>query len=319
MQQNQLQISVIIPVRNERENVSPLYSELVSVLSSQSWSFEVLFIDDGSTDGTVETIQALVNQDSRIRLFCFGFHHGKSAALACGFQNARGERVATLDGDLQDQPSEIIKLWNVMESRSCDLVSGWKKVRHDPWHKLVSSKLFNALVRLITGVPLHDFNCGIKLYRASVVRTLPVYGELHRFLPVLASWKGFRVAEEVVEHRPRIHGESKFGFRRMFGMMSDILTIIFLMRYEGKPSHLFGGAGIFCLGAGFFINAQLLLRKLFGGTIAPNYPYMILGVTLLIVGIQFVFFGLLSEMIVYLSRREEKVSAHAYLPESEKK
>jgi glycosyltransferase involved in cell wall biosynthesis len=299
--------SVIIPVLNEKDGLRSLLQEIDGVMQKQSWLYEVLFIDDGSTDGTPEVLRTLALENPCVRLFMFGRHRGKSAALACGFQNSRGPYVVTLDGDLQDAPGEILKLWNVMETRKADLVSGWKKVRKDPWHKIVSSRLFNALVRCITGVKLHDFNCGLKIYRARVVREIPLYGELHRFTPALAAWKGFCVAEVPVQHRSRQYGKSKFGMGRMFGMTVDLLTVAFLMRYEGKPSHLFSGAGFIFLLAGGLINLQLFIKKLCGGMISPHYPYMILGITLLLIGIQFVFFGLLSEMILYFSRRQEKI------------
>lgn len=298
---------MVIPVRNEKDSLRSLLQEIVAVMQKQSWTCEVIFIDDGSTDGTAGVLDALSAENPSVRTFVFGSHRGKSAALACGFQNARGAFVVTLDGDLQDSPGEIVKLWNVMESRKADLVSGWKKIRKDPWHKVLSSRLFNVLVRWITGVKLHDFNCGLKIYRARVVREIPLYGELHRFTPALAAWKGFHVAEEPVEHRARKHGKSKFGAGRMFGMTVDLLTVAFLMRYEGKPSHLFSGVGIVFVLAGGLISAHLAVIKLLGHTIAPRYPYMILGVTLLVLGIQFVFFGLLSEMILYFSRRQEKI------------
>ena len=287
-------------------------------MKKQSWTYEVLCVDDGSTDGTPEVLKELSREDPKVRLFLLGQHRGKSAALACGFQNARGAFVVTLDGDLQDAPEEIVKLWNVMESGKADLVSGWKKTRHDPWHKVLSSRLFNVLVRGITGVKLHDFNCGLKIYKTKVVHEIPLYGELHRFTPALAAWKGFRVTEEPILHRPRKHGSSKFGVERMFGMAVDLLTVAFLMRYEGKPAHFFSGAGFIFLLAGGFINLHLFIKKLLGGMIAPHYPYMILGITLLLVGIQFVFFGLLSEMILYFSRREEKGADTSFPAEEER-
>ncbi|MDD5225923.1 MAG: glycosyltransferase family 2 protein [Candidatus Omnitrophica bacterium] len=301
------QFSLVVPVLNEKDSLRSLLQEINAVMQKQAWSYEVLCIDDGSTDGTPDVLRSLSRENSHMRLFMFDNHRGKSAALACGFQNARGAYVVTLDGDLQDTPEEIVKLWNVMEARKADLVSGWKKIRNDPWHKVASSRLFNALVRCVTGVKLHDFNCGLKIYRAKVVREIPLYGELHRFTPALAAWKGFRVTEEPILHRPRQYGKSKFGFGRMFGMTVDLLTVAFLMRYEGKPSHLFSGAGFIFLLVGGFINLQLFIKKLFGGTISPHYPYMILGITLLLIGVQFVFFGLLSEMVLYFSRRQEQM------------
>jgi len=312
------QFSLVIPVLNEKDSLPFLLDEIEAVMKKQSWSYEILCVDDGSTDGTVEVLRELSGKYAYVRLFLFGYHRGKSAALSCGFQNSHGAHVVTLDGDLQDTPGEIVKLWNVMEARKADLISGWKKIRKDPWHKVVSSRLFNALVRCITGVNLHDFNCGLKIYKARVVREIPLYGELHRFTPALASWKGFRVTEEPIDHRPRQYGKSKFGLKRIFGMTVDLLTVAFLMRYEGKPSHLFSGAGFLFLLAGSFISANLLFIKLAGGTIAPRYPYMILGITLLLIGIQFVFFGLLSEMFLYFFHRQEK-SLGASSPVEERK
>ena len=309
---------MVIPVLNEKDSLRPLLQEIAAVMKTQSWPYEVLCVDDGSTDGTPETLRELARENPKVRLFLFGHHRGKSAALACGFQNARGAFIVTLDGDLQDAPEEIVKLWNVIEAGKADLVSGWKKTRHDPWHKVLSSRLFNALVRGITGVKLHDFNCGLKIYRAKVVREIPLYGELHRFTPALATWKGFRVVEEPILHRPRKYGRSKFGMGRMFGMTVDLLTVAFLMRYEKKPSHLFSGGGFIFLLAGGFINIHLFIKKLLGGTIAPHYPYMILGITLLLIGIQFVFFGLLSEMVLYFSLRQEKTLDASFPSEEER-
>jgi len=310
--------SVVIPVLNEKDSLPSLLQEIVTVMEKQSWPYEVLFIDDGSRDGTPEVLRELSRVNPHVRLFLFGQHRGKSAALACGFKNVRGALIVTLDGDLQDSPEEIVKLWNVMEAGKADLVSGWKKTRHDPWHKIVSSRLFNVLVRFITGVKLHDFNCGLKIYRAAVVREIPLYGELHRFTPALAAWKGFRVTEEPIQHRSRKYGRSKFGVARMFGMTVDLLTVAFLMRYEGKPAHLFSGSGLMFLLFGGFINMHLFIKKLLGGTIAPHYPYMILGITLVLIGIQCVFFGLLSEMVLYFSLRQEKILGASFSSEEKK-
>ena len=308
--------SVVIPLLNESANIIPLLKEISDVMSRQAWTYEVLLIDDGSTDATPQILKKLIREDPHVRAFIFRAHRGKSAALACGFQNARGSYVVTLDGDLQDSPEEITILWKVMKEENADLVSGWKKKRNDPWHKIVSSRIFNAFARGITGLRLHDFNCGLKLYRAVVIRDLPLYGELHQFIPALVSWRGFRVTEAPVIHRPRKFGKSKYGIERMFGMVVDLLTVAFLMRYEGKPSHLFSGFGLVFLAVGVLINAHLLLTKLLGGSIAPHYPYMVLGVTLLLIGLQCVFFGLLAEMVLYFSRdRVSRGLCHSFPPE----
>ncbi|MFZ5802650.1 MAG: glycosyltransferase family 2 protein [Candidatus Omnitrophota bacterium] len=297
--------SVVVPILNEKESLDPLVHEIAEAMRKEGWAFEALFVDDGSTDGSVEILERLAREWSFVRLFKFRRRQGKAAALACGFQHARGDYILTLDGDLQDVPGEAVRLWQAMQTRHADLVSGWKKVRRDPWHKVLSSRLFNGLTAFITGVRVHDFNCGLKLYRAEVVREIPLYGELHRFIPALAAWKGFRVTEEPVLHRPRRFGRSKFGPERIFAMMADLSTVLFLMRFEGKPSHFFSGAGLLLFLIGCCINGDLLFRKLAGGTIAPHYPYMVLGITALLVGIQFIFFGLLSEMMLYFLKREK--------------
>ncbi|MDD5672458.1 MAG: glycosyltransferase family 2 protein [Candidatus Omnitrophica bacterium] len=299
------QFSIVIPVLNEKENILPLYEEILEVMKRESWSFEIIFINDGSTDGTSDTLNSLIQIDARVRVFSFRKIYGKSAAMDCGFKHAQGRYVVTLDGDLQDDPKEIPRLRTALQTKNADLVSGWKKERHDPLSKIISSRLFNPLVAFLTGVRLHDFNCGLKLYRSEVVKELSLYGELHRFIPALASWKGFHVTEEPVHHRPRKHGRSKYGVTRAFAGMVDLLTVIFLMRYEGKPAHLFSGFGFFLTLIGVFINGHLLATKLLGGIIAPHYPYLMLGILSLIVGIQCVFFGLLAEMMVHLSRTRE--------------
>ncbi len=269
-------------------------------MHAQNWPYEIIFIDDGSDDGTFERLQELQRQDPKVRIFHWGRNLGKSAALAKGFQEAHGDYVVTLDGDLQDNPSEILRLWEVLHAEQADLVCGWKKNRKDPWSKILSSRLFNFAVQSVTGLPLHDFNCGLKLYRRAATKTIPMYGELHRFIPAIAFWKGFRVREQAVEHRPRKFGRSKYGFSRIVPGMIDLLNIAFLTRYERKPSHLFSALGALLFLTGVLINFHLLAIKLAGGSIAPHYPYMILGAITLVVGAQLVFFGLLSEMILYL-------------------
>ena len=287
---------------NEKDNVLPLYEEIVNALKPEGWTYEILLIDDGSTDGTGEQLKKIRQADPRVRVYSFRKRLGKSQALDYGFRRAQGCFVVTLDGDLQDDPKEIKTLWGCMHETGADVVSGWKKNRVDPTSKIISSRLFNFAVRVATGIDLHDFNCGLKLYRRTVIREIALYGELHRFIPALAAWEGYRVTETAVRHRPRKFGRSKFGLMRFFGGVVDILTIMFLLRYQGKPSHLFSGLGIILAAVGILINSDLLLRKLTGGMIAPHYPYMALGVTALVVGVQFIFFGLLAEMMLYLMR-----------------
>lgn len=297
---NTVRLSVIVPVCNERENILPLHAEIREVLEKENISSEILFINDGSTDGSESVLEELKSKEG-VRIFHLRKNYGKSAALACGFQNANGEFVVTLDGDLQDDPHEIPKLFLSLTEKKADMVSGWKKIRKDPFTKIISSRFFNFIVRMLTGIPLHDFNCGLKLYRREVIKEISLYGELHRFIPALAHWKGYRIVEREVNHRKRKHGKSKYSASRFSAGIVDLLTVIFLMRYEKKPSHLFSGVGLCMLTVGGAINAHLLVIKLFGGTISPRYPYMILGVLALIIGVQFIFFGLLSEMIVHLS------------------
>ncbi len=292
--------SIIVPVYNEAENLLPLVQEITSAMGQKGRSFELLFIDDGSQDGTPEALRKI--QDPRVKFVSFRKNFGKSAALAYGFHHAAGKYAVTLDGDLQDDPGEIERMLEVLEKKNADVVCGWRKNRKDPFSKIISSRVFNFAAAVLTGVRVHDLNCGIKLYRRAAIKEIPMYGELHRYAPALAAWKGFVVAEHPVNHRPRRAGKSKFGMKRFWGGVVDLLTVVFMMRYEGKPSHLFSGTGLFLATAGLLINFHLLFLKIAGRTIAPRYPYMILGVTALSIGVQFIFFGLVSEMIVYASK-----------------
>lgn len=294
--------SIIVPVYNEAENLWELYREITAAMAVKNRTFELIFIDDGSHDATPEVLQKIQTQDDRIKMITFRKNFGKSAAFTCGFHEAQGQYIATLDGDLQDDPAEIERMFESMRQKKADLVCGWKKERKDPLLKIAASRAFNAAAGLLTGIHLHDFNCGIKLYSRTVAKEIPMYGELHRFVPALAAWKGFVVIEQAVHHRARRFGKSKFGMARFWSGIIDLLTVVFMMRYEGKPSHLFSGSGLILVTSGFLINLQLVIGKIMGHTIAPRYPYFILGVTCLIIGVQFIFFGLISEMIVYSSK-----------------
>jgi dolichol-phosphate mannosyltransferase len=243
-------LSAVIPVLNEAESLDQLHRELQAVARAEGLTLDLIFVDDGSTDGSWGAISALAAADPQVRGLRFRRNFGKAAALSAGFQAARGELVMTLDADLQDDPQEI-PLFLARVAEGFDVVSGWKRVRHDPWHKVWPSRVFNGLVSLLTSVRLHDHNCGMKCYRREVLREVRLYGELHRFVPVLAHARGFRVSEVVVRHRPRKHGRSKYGVRRFVNGFLDLLTVKFLTGFGQRPQHFLGAAGLalFLLGA----------------------------------------------------------------------
>ncbi len=236
-------ISLVIPVQDEADNLQPLYTELVELAQGLSDEVEIVWVDDGSSDDTWKIIRQFAVNDRRVRAIRFRRNFGKAAALQAGFETARGETVITMDGDLQDDPTEIPRFLKKLEE-GFDVVSGWKKVRHDPWHKTLPSLVFNWSVSRLTGVDLHDHNCGFKCYRRAVLEEIHLYAELHRFVPVLADARGFRVGELVVHHRPRTHGRSKYGFWRIPKGFLDLLTVKFLTGYGQRPQHLLGTAGL---------------------------------------------------------------------------
>ncbi len=287
-------ISIVIPAFNEEESISELVQEISECM--KSIQFEIIVIDDGSTDGTWERITEL---SSRFPLkgLKLSSNQGKAAALAAGFAESSGRYVVTMDADLQDDPSEILDMIRLMEEKNYDLVSGWKKNRKDPVGKTLPSKLFNLTVKLTTGVKLHDFNCGLKVYRSSVAKNLELYGEMHRYTPVLAAQQGFSVGEKVVHHRPRKYGKTKYGIARFFRGFSDLLTVLFLHRYSYRPLHFFGGIGTLLALIGFGISAYMTVLW-FGGEPIGRRPLLLLGVLLLVVGFQFISLGLLGEMFL---------------------
>ena len=307
-------ISVIIPVYNEEASLAQLAAELAEVAAKQSWEMEFIFVDDGSTDGSWETIRRLAAQDSRIHGIRFRRNFGKAAALAAGIRQARGEWIGTLDADLQDDPGEIPRLFDELQ-KGYDLVSGWKKVRHDPWHKVIPSRIFNWLVSKWTRVYLHDHNCGLKLGRAEVFREIRLYGELHRFITVLAAARGFRVGEVVIQHRPRPFGQSKYGASRFLKGFLDLLTVQFLTRYGRRPQHLLGSIGMLLamLGlAGMVYLTVLWMLTQFGGyDYAPLHtrPLLIYSVAAVLLGAQMMSIGFLAELITaYHSHDEDAYS-----------
>jgi glycosyltransferase involved in cell wall biosynthesis len=298
-------ISVVVPVHDEERSVALLYEELQAALEPAGEAWEAIFVDDGSLDGSFAALTRLHARAANVKVVRLRRNFGKSAALAAGFAQAQGETVVTIDSDLQDDPSEIPRLLAKLEE-GFDLVSGWKARRRDPWRRRVVSRIFNAVTSRVSGLRLHDMNCGLKAYRTEVVRGLPLYGELHRFIPVLAYYRGFRVAELPVNHRPRTHGRSRYGLERYLRGFLDLLTVTFMGRYRHRPLHLFGGLG-FVLGLlGTVILVYLTVLKATGEAIGQR-PLLTLGVLLVVVGLQFFSLGLLSEMVT--SHHEERVGA----------
>jgi glycosyltransferase involved in cell wall biosynthesis len=289
-----VQISVVIPLLNEVESLPELHRLLTETLQAYA-AYEIIFVDDGSRDGSLKVLQELHAADTHVRVISFRKNYGKSAALSVGFARARGEYIVTMDADLQDDPAEIPNLMRKAEE-GWDLVSGWKKVRHDPMGKTLPSKLFNFVTGLMSGLRLHDFNCGLKIYRHEVVEELPVYGEMHRFLPALAHFDGYRVTEIPVKHHPRKYGKTKFGASRFLNGFLDLVTVLFLVKYLKKPLHLFGLAGLGLGMAGFLILGWLSWGW-FHGIWIGNRPIFFLGFLLLVFGAQVFSLGLIAEMM----------------------
>jgi glycosyltransferase involved in cell wall biosynthesis len=305
-----VEVSVVVPVLDEAGTVGELAQRVAAVLDREGRAFEVLFVDDGSTDATAERVRAAHALDSRVKLVRLRRNFGKAAALSAGFDHARGGLVVTMDGDLQDDPEEIPRLLAALEERQLDLASGWKRRRQDPPSKRWPSRLFNWVTRKLARVELHDFNCGFKAYRREVVDQVPIYGELHRYIPVLASRKGFAVGEIEVRHHPRRDGASKYGWDRFYKGLLDLITVLFITRYTRRPLHLFGVIGLGLLAAGFGINSYLLVAWLqAGGAGLANRPLLLLGVLLMVLGIQVLTTGLIAELISSVGfRRAESYS-----------
>jgi dolichol-phosphate mannosyltransferase len=294
-------ISIVIPLHNEERSVALLYDELRSALEPLGQEWEAVFVDDGSVDGSFAALTRLHNDNDNVRVVRLRRNFGKAAALAAGFGQARGETVVTIDADLQDDPAEIPRLL-VKLDEGFDLVSGWKTRRRDPLRRRALSRIFNWVTGRVSGLRLHDMNCGLKAYRAEVVRGMPLYGELHRFIPVLAQYRGFRVAELPVNHRPREHGRSRYGVERYVRGFLDLLTVSFIGRYRHRPLHLFGGLGLILGLLGVAILVYLTVVKALGHAIGER-PLLTLGVLLVVVGLQFFSLGLISEMLT--SQHEE--------------
>jgi glycosyltransferase involved in cell wall biosynthesis len=308
-------LSVVVPVHDEERSVALLYDELQAALEPLGVEWEAVFVDDGSTDGTFAALTRLHAAAENVRVVRLRRNFGKAAALGAGFDQARGDTVVTIDGDLQDDPAEIPRLLAKLDE-GFDLVSGWKTRRRDRLSRRVPSRIFNWATSQLSGVRLHDMNCGLKAYRAEVVHGLRLYGELHRFIPVLAHYRGFRIAELPVNHRPREHGRSRYGIERYLRGFLDLLTVSFIGRYRHRPLHLFGGLGLVLGLLGTGILVYLTIVKALGHAIGGR-PLLLLGVLLVVVGLQFFSLGLISEMITsqHAERAPERERAEALVDE----
>ncbi len=300
-------ISVVIPLYNEQDSLRELFNKVKYSLQSLTQKFEIIFIDDGSNDNSLKILRDLRGNDNRIKIISFRRNYGKSAALSVGFQNSKGDIIITMDADLQDDPSEIGNLVNEIK-KGRDLVSGWKKKRYDPISKTIPSKLFNFVTSKLTGIRLHDFNCGLKAYKKAVIEDINVYGELHRYIPAIAHWKGFSVGEIIVQHHPRKYGKSKYGMGRFWKGLLDLTTMLFTTRYMQRPLHLFGFWGLIFSLAGFLINSWLVVEWMMGLTALGNRPLFLAGVLLMIVGVQFISIGLIGEMITKTQESKKEYS-----------
>lgn len=290
-----LELSIVVPLYNEEESLPELVDQIKRALPSRS--FELIFVDDGSTDASWNIIEQLVEANNQIKGISLGVNQGKSYALQAGFNEIQGQYIVTMDADLQDDPSEIEQMIRTLES-GYDLVSGWKKERFDPVSKTIPSKFFNWVTRRAAGIHLHDFNCGLKAYRADVLAHIQLYGELHRYIPLLAKRAGFgRITEQVVQHRARKYGTTKFGLSRFINGFLDLITILFVQKYLQKPMHFFGTIGILLMVVGSLINLYMAGIRIFYNAGIGNRPLLFLGILLMVLGVQFLSTGFLGELI----------------------
>ncbi|RME45136.1 MAG: glycosyltransferase [Chloroflexi bacterium] len=293
-----MDLSVVIPVFNEAENIGALYAQLKSVLEGLGRSYEIIVVDDGSTDGSFDLLRNLQAQDSHLTVIRLRRNFGQTAAFAAGFALAEGTVVITLDADLQNDPADIPKLLELID-RGYDVVSGWRVDRKDPFlTRRLPSMIANRLISEVTGVHLHDYGCSLKAYRREVVKGINLYGDLHRFIPAMASWLGISIAEVPVNHRARQHGQSKYGLSRTFRVLLDLLTVRFLLSYSTRPIHIFGGLGLLSFGIGTVLGLYLSFIKLVFHQDIGGRPLLLLAILLMVVGVQLVSMGLLGELVV---------------------
>lgn len=297
-------VSVVVPLYNEEESLQELTQWISRVMQTHGFTYEVIFVDDGSTDNSWLVIESLQATHSQVKGIRFNRNYGKSAALNTGFKNSYGRVVVSMDADMQDSPDEIPELYRLITEENFDLVSGWKRKRHDPIGKTIPSRFFNLVTRTISGIPLHDFNCGLKAYRGQVVHNIQVYGEMHRYIPVIAKWNGYkRIGEKVVEHRARKYGTTKFGFERFITGFLDLLSVTFVSKFRQKPMHFFGTLGTLSFLTGFFITLWVIGQKIYRlyfhmkARDVTDQPLFFLALVALVVGVQLFLTGFLAEMM----------------------
>ncbi len=304
-----IDFSFIIPAKNEEKSVENLHHQIIKEVKKLRKSYELIFIDDGSTDKTFEVLKQIRKIDKNVKIIKFRGNFGKSIALQAGFNFSKGDLIFTMDADLQDDPREIPKFLKKM-NEGYDLVSGWKKKRYDPSSKVIPSRIFNFVISILTGIRVHDTNCGFKVYRKNVIDSLNLYGELYRFIPVIAVKQNFKFTEVVVSHKRREYGKTKFGWERNIKGFLDLITIVFLTGYMRRPGHFFGFFGLLCFSLGFTIETYIALLRIITGTIQYHYPLLFLGMLLMIVGIQLISTGLLAEMILASTYNKEIVDRY---------
>lgn len=311
-----IKLSIIIPLFNEEESLVELHRLICQEITNNSLSpYEIVFIDDGSNDDSLEVLQKIQLQDSNVRIISFFRNYGKAAALAIGFKHSQGKYVITMDADLQDNPKEIAKFIQLAEKENYDLISGWKKKRHDSLEKKIPSKFFNFITSKVGGIKLHDFNCGLKFYKRKVVNSIyhMIYGDTHRFIPLLAHWSGFKVGEMVVEHQARKHGISKYGFMRYFHGFIDLLSLSLLNKFKSRPMHIMGALGLLTMIPGLIIDIYFLIEWLITRSLHVR-PIMVLGISLIIVSIQFFSLGFISDMIIQRNSKDIEYNFEEIFP-----
>ena len=303
-------VSIIVPLYNEEDNVEILHERIMGVVTSNDIDYEIIYVDDGSNDNTLQLLDKLQSRHKNVLVLSLRRNFGQTAAFAAGFDFARGDIVITIDGDLQNDPNDIPRLIEAI--KDCDLVSGWRKKRKDPFiTRRLPSIIANWLISKVTGVRLHDYGCSLKAYRREVVKNLRLYGEMHRFIPAVASWYGVRISEIETTHHPRLRGKSKYGISRTIRVLLDLITVKFLQSFSTRPMQFFGPMGlIFCL-LGFCISLYLTFDKLIMGAAIGGRPLLLFGVLLIIVGVQFIGMGLLGEMLVRVYHESQKKPIYA--------